>query len=567
MLKLVRKVTAAAICAAMLVSAAGCGTDTPETGNTPPFGEAITVMESDFTDKSWDGSHDTRIELSGSSASITGSGASVEGSVLTITEKGTYLLSGSFAGQIKVDAADENVRLVFSGVDIACSDSSAVYVVNAKNVYITLADGTSNTVSDGSKYVLPAGSDEPNAAIFSHDDIFFDGGGSLSIKGNYNNGIRCKDDIEILSGSYNITAADNGISGKDSVSIKDGSFVISAGGDGIRSTNDADPDKGWIHIAGGTFDIDAAQDGIQAYTTVNIAGGAFDICTSGGSKGIKAGGNMMILCGTMTVDSTDDSLHSGGGIEIVNGEITLSSRDDAVHADGAVIIHNGTVCVADSYEGIEASSVTINGGNVNVVSSDDGINVAGGNDGSANDMPGRPGEGNPAYFVKIAGGEIRINADGDGIDTNGSLFVSGGNTCINGSENDRNTAVDYALSFEVTGGTIVAFGSAGMAMNASRASTQPVMMASLSRTATAGIAISITTADGEVIYSGEPEKDYRNVLFSAPSMKVGDSVTVVIDSETAELPIEDIITSYGTQGGMGGPGGPGGGPGGGPDGR
>jgi len=620
-LKNAKRIIAMCLCAIMVLNLTGCGgqqTDAESDSYIP-----IDITEEDFSSvEEWSGQYSTAVVFSGSQAQITGGGASIENGVLTVTEEGDYMLSGSFQGQVVVDADECNVRLILSGVEITCSDSSAIYVANAKNVYITLADGTGNSVTDGAQYIFEDGADEPDAAIFSHDDLIFDGTGTLVVNANYNNGIRSKDDLEFIGGNYTVTAVDNGISGKDSVAIKDGSFTINAGGDGIRSTNDTDDSKGWISIAGGSFDITAGQDGIQSCTTLSITGGDFGIFTGGGSasgphsedwgnwggfggmgeeppggfgggmgarssdettrnsdgwgyydsssadgsesaKAIKSGNDMRISAGTFTVDSADDSIHCGGSLEINGGTYSLSSGDDGIHSDNALVINDGMLTVQKSYEGIEAITIDIYGGTTNITASDDGINSAGGNDASAfggfGGMGGGFGEGSDDYYVSIADGFVSINASGDGIDSNGDLFIKGGSTYISGPTNSGNSPVDYALSFTVTGGTFVAFGSAGMATNASSSSTQPVVMVALNRTASAGTTFTITSADGSVVYSGQPEKDYGCIIFSAPSMKIGEKVTVTIDSEKAELSVESMVTTYGSQGGpgggMGGPGG------------
>ena len=127
-----------------------------------------------------------------------------------------------------------------------------------------LRTGTSNVVTDGQTYNLPEGETEPDAAVFSNDDLVFEGTGSLTVNGNFNNGIASSDDIDINGGNITVTAVNNGIKGKDSVVIVNGTVTVNAGGDGIQSDNDEDPEKGYVTIAGGTLDVTAASDGIQA---------------------------------------------------------------------------------------------------------------------------------------------------------------------------------------------------------------------------------------------------------------------------------------------------------------
>lgn len=212
--------------------------------------------------------------------------AEIRGNTVVIREEGDYVFSGTLAdGQIIVDAdKEETVRLVFQGVEITCSDSAPVYSKGG-NVVITLAEGTENTVEDGSAYTFDEeGEDEPGAAIFAKDDLTFNGNGRLKVIGNYNHGIQCKDDLKFVAGTYIISSANDGIVGKDSVSIRNGDFTIESGDDGIKATNMEDSDKGYVLIENGTFQINAAGDGIQAETLLRVNNGVFEVTTGGGSQ-------------------------------------------------------------------------------------------------------------------------------------------------------------------------------------------------------------------------------------------------------------------------------------------
>jgi len=281
----------------------------------------------------------TVIRLDGDSVAVEGNGVSVNGTVVTVTAAGTYDIQGVLNnGQIVVDTQDtETVTLILNGVDITYDVSAPVYVANAEKVVITLADGTQNTVTDGATYYYPDESDEPNAAIFSHDDLTINGNGALTVNANYNNGIASKDDLKIVSGTITVNAVNDGIKGKDSVSIKDGLITINAGADGIQSTNADEEGKGYILIEGGTFNITSALDGIQAETDLQITGGDFTITSGGGSgnnsttgggiwsgrgtegnankpeesaKGLKASVDLTITAGTFNINSADDSIHA-----------------------------------------------------------------------------------------------------------------------------------------------------------------------------------------------------------------------------------------------------------------
>ncbi len=220
------------------------------------------------------------ITLSGSSITADSkSGISISGSTLTINAPGTYKLTGKLDnGKIVVDTLEKgDVFLVLAGVEITCADYAPIYCKQAKNLYIYLEKGTTNKVTDGATYTLPAGEDEPDAAIFSKDDLFIMGEGALVVKANYNDGITGKDDVNIESGNITVDAVNHGIKGKDSLEIKGGKVIVTATGDGLKSTQDNDSTLGYVEIKGGEIDITAGDEGIQAFTNVEIKGGKITI--------------------------------------------------------------------------------------------------------------------------------------------------------------------------------------------------------------------------------------------------------------------------------------------------
>ncbi len=243
------------------------------------------------------------------------SGLTVSGSVLTVNAPGTYKLSGKLTdGQIIVDTLSKgDVFLVLSGVDIHCSNNAPIYCKQAKNLYIVLEKDTTNLVSDGGSYILPVGEDEPDAAIFSKDDLFIMGEGSLTVTANYNDGITGKDDVNIESGNITVTAANHGIKGKDSLEVKGGSVTVTAAGDGLKSTQDNDATLGFVEIKAGSVKITAGDEGIQAYTNVIISGG--DISISSVDSAVKAEQVIDLQGGKITVESYDNSPFSALKVE------------------------------------------------------------------------------------------------------------------------------------------------------------------------------------------------------------------------------------------------------------
>ena len=491
---------------------------------------------------------ETVITGKGDSVSVTGTGAAVDQRVVTITAAGTYRLSGEITdGQIAVNAGKEDeVRLILDGFTISNTSSSAVYGIKSGSITITTEEGTDNYISDGTQYQYEEeGADEPDAAVFSKDDIILEGSGTLTVTGNYGCGIRSKDDLTVKSGTYVIDAVQDAMKGKDSVEIEGGTFTLNAGEDGIQASNDEEEDKGYVKISDGTFSITAAAKGIKAETLLEVTGGTIDI------------------------DSKDDAVHCNGDVNITGGTFTIATGDDGIHADNQVVIDDGTITIIESYEGIEGLTIDINGGVIDVTSEDDGLNTAGGNDGSGNDgsgnlesgMEGRPGGPGGTFgstegaYIKITGGEIKVSASGDGIDSNGDFYMEGGTVIVEGPTDNGNGTLDYDGTGTISGGTFMGTGSSGMLQSFSSDSTQNVIVVYFADTKTAGTEWTLTSGDETVMLSGNPDKEYSSLIISSPELKDGETYQLAAGEESMEITVSGIITQSGTRSGMeGGPG-------------
>ena len=249
--------------------------------------------------ESYDADTATTIKYSDSAAEITGKGASADGTAVTITAEGTYILSGScIDGQLIVEVAStEKVQLVMNGLKLICTNSAPLWIKNCDKTAITLVDGTTTTLQDGGSYSNVNADDEPNGCLFSKDDLTINGSGTLNVYGNYNNGIACKDDLKVIGGIINITSKNHGLRGNDSVTIKDGEISISCKNDGIKASNDTDSAKGYVYIEGGTITIDAGDDALQAYTDLTVDGGK--ITAEAGGKITNCDGTVSVKDGTI----------------------------------------------------------------------------------------------------------------------------------------------------------------------------------------------------------------------------------------------------------------------------
>ncbi len=553
-----------------------------------------------FTDRDLDGSYDktdaVRITLQGSSASCDSEGVHVEEGAVTITKAGTYLVTGTLEnGTLIVDAdKSDKVQIILKNAQITSDDSAALSICQADKVFVTLAEGSQNHLSSTGTFEKEEGDDNIDGAVFSRDDLTFNGSGSLVIASSEGHGIVGKDDLVITGGSYEITAAKHGLSANDSIRITNADLDITSGKDGMHTKENEDEEKGFIYLKDGIYTITAAGDGISAGSELLIEDGSYHIVTrtqssaahssaasnngtqskmsqngdrkgnmkqsstttdDASTKGLKAEKLLIVTGGEFQINSTDDSIHCNGSIEASGGSFELATGDDGFHADEALTITGGTIQITDCYEGLEGCTVTITGGDIRIVADDDGLNAA-----------SRKGSDNPFAAdencnILIAGGNLVITAGGDGIDSNGNLQMTGGNVMVNGSSDSANGALDYNGSAVITGGVIVALGTSGMAQNFGEDSTQGSMLVSVG-SQSAGSEMILSDDTGKELMKVTAVKAYDSVLISMPELTQGKTYQLTAGTYSGEITMETLIYGSG-MGGFGGFGGFGGGKGGG----
>ncbi|MGI6046228.1 MAG: carbohydrate-binding domain-containing protein [Eggerthellaceae bacterium] len=527
----------------------------------------LTYSDRDY-DASYDESQATKITLDGSSASITGEGAEVSSSTVTISQEGTYIISGNLeGGEILVNAPeDAKVQLVLNGAHVSSSNGPALYVQSADKVFVTLADGTTNSLSDSSQYDLEEGSDEPDATLFATSDLTIQGNGTLSVDANYQDGIKSKDDLVVTGGTIKVDASDDCLVGTDCAKIASGTFDLDAQGSGIISSKDDDETKGYVLIDDGNIQITAGNKGIVSETYLKIAGSNLDI------------------------QAEDDGLHSNKYLSITGGEITITAADDGIHADTILEINDGSTKISQSEEGIEAQRIVINGGTTYVTASDDALNASSGststtetvntsessnssstnvtNSPDANEQtqaasaspmqahekpnqdnpqgqvanPGAGGgmEADSSCSLEINDGYLVVDSGGDGLDSNGSLLVNGGITLVSGPMNNGNSALDYGTEAQITGGYLIAAGSSGMAESFSD-SSQAFALVNASGEAESEIAIA--DENGNVLASFTPQKSYDCVIVSTPDLNDGSTYYLTVGESVADTNDDGFTTS------------------------
>lgn len=515
----------------------------------------------------WDAAEEVLITLEGDSVSATGTGASVSGSTVTISAAGVYRLRGTLVdGQVLVAAGnDAGVILVLDNVEISNASGAPLAVESADHVTVYLWDGSRNMLADGATYTGQDADGEPDAALFSKDDLTIAGTGALTVTGNYGDGIKSKDDLEILGGTITVQAVSDGLQGRDSVVISGGRLDIAAGGDGVVATNDEEAEQGYVAVHGGTLQITTADDGIQAVSGVAVTGGEIVMTAGGGSGSASQGASedkargivaaaIAIEGGTLTLDTADDGLHADQSISITGGALALASGDDAVHAEERISISGGDLTILRCYEGLEAAEIAISGGTMRLTASDDGINVVAPG-ASAAAMPGRgamPGWGaadTAGRSLTISGGTIWVDAGGDGLDINGSVTMSGGTLLVNGPTSNANGALDYDGGFALTGGLLVAVGSVGMAQAPDTTSTQNVIMVTLPAAQQGGTLFSLLNAAGEALVTFAPTRAYQSIVISTPDILVGETYTLLAGGSSTGTAVDGLYTGGSHTGG------------------
>lgn len=600
---------------AFLLSAfSGCTTNDGSTVQSDSTSENQTVQVTDasfnnsdadmFSDRDFEVGYDEstciNIVLSGDNATATSDSVKISGSTVTLTEEAEYVLSGELNdGSVIVNAQDTSkLHLVFNGVDINSSDSAPLNIINADKVFVTLVEGTQNTLSNGGEFKT---TDESNidGVIFSKSDITFNGSGSLEITSPAGNGIVGKDDLVITSGNYTVNCAAHGLDANDSVRIANANITVDSGKDGIHCENSEDGELGYVYFSSGTFKTESEGDGISASNYVHIKNGLFDILAGGGSengskqssdnyggfmggghggmdvggpngmggmnrpmsftdatsdtdtyteestsmKGIKSSGSILIENGEFNINSADDAVHSNLSVTVNGGTFQVASGDDGFHADENLTIYSGVINITECYEGLEALNVNVAGGDIKLKATDDGLNAAGGTDSSGTGGRGGDMFGGP-------GGMMGGNGS-----SNGSVVISGGTLYINSSGD----GIDANGTLEISGGYTTVVGptqgdtatldydksatiSGGTFIGTGASgmaqtfsqSSQGVISLSVGNQS-AGTTINLKDSDGNTIITFSPELSFAVLIISSPDIVSGETYAVEIGSYSGEF--------------------------------
>lgn len=484
-------------------------------------------------DLSWDASSETAIDLSNPTAT---DGVTVEDGTLTITKAGTYKLSGEYQGQIKVETADSDaVRLVLDNANITNSSGAALNVVNADEVILYSASGTTNTISDGADYTA-TGEDDPDAVVYSKADMTIAGEGTLKVNGNHEDGIHTSDGLVIASGTLEVNAANTGIKGKDYVDILGGTINVTAQQDGIKSTNDTDEGQGWTRLSNGTVTVNAGDDGFKASRVVEISGGSLTVEQS--DEGIEAQ-YINVSGGDVNVTSADDGMNAS--LKTSNSESTDSSENTS---DTANQQQNNTQNQGNHQNMGQPPAMP--GGNAQDGKSQNGTTGTGQQGMGQPPQGGMPGGGGGTFEVidaaiNVSGGHVTVNAEGDGIDSNGVTTLSGGTLIVNGPSQGGNAALDTNGDLLLNGATVLSGSTADMFEAPSTNSTSGYLKLTNSSGFEQGSTVQVADSSGKVVANYKVTKsNVQLVLVSSSSIVKGQSYTAytttsAVDSNATSL--------------------------------
>ena len=505
------------------VSGATAGTSTSNTAAGQTLDAQTHYTNEDLT---WDSSDEKTIDLANPTAT---DGVSVENGTITITSGGTYRLTGEYSGQVKIEAAKtDTVRLVLDNAKITNSTGAAINVVSAAEAIIYTAAGTTNTVADGANYTA-TGDDDPDAAIYSTANLTLTGEGSLSVKGAYEEGIHTTGGLVIASGTLEVNAANTGIKGKDYVDITGGIVNVTAAQDGIKSTNTDDESMGFTRLSAGSVTISAGDDGLKAPRTLEISGGTLNIEKS--NEGIEAQ-YINILDGDVTVNSTDDG---------INASLKDSSSDTSSDTTSGTAT---TGQQTQQNQNGQAQQAPAGGGAAPGGSQD--------STGQNQNMPqpptdgAMPGGGGGTFEVvdaaiNISGGTVTVNAEGDGIDSNGTATFSGGTVTVNGPAAGGNNALDSNGDLLLNGGTVTTGSTADMFEAPSSASTSGYLKITDSSALTQGSTVQVTDSSGTVVANYKiTTSGVQLVLVSNKNIVKGQDYKVYVASGDVDIDSTDV---------------------------
>jgi len=477
-----------------VLSQADANTQTTTKTSTTSTTQTASYFEASDLTATYDESKASKISLQGTTATVSGDGVTVNGSTVEITKAGTYIVEGTASKvQLKVAAGKEDeVQIVFKNATLKNTEAPLL-VDTAKKVILTIADGTKNEVADESTSTV-------KGAIYSDSDLTINGKGSLTVTGAASNAIKSKDGIRIVDATITTTAKKHGVAANDFVNVKGATLNLSADEDGIHSDNEDDVLLGNIYLTNTNITVNAGDDGINASNTMLIDEGA-----------------------TIDVQKSEEGLEARL-IHQVGGTVTVKSSDDGLNAKDWTL-------ESSEGQGPGQQTKTVKAEAANVKNLDQAGEVK----------------------IVIDGGTLTVDAEGDGLDANGSIEINGGTVVVNGPTSGANAALDYDDNGKLNGGTVLFVDNGEMTMGFGSDSSQAFLMASVQ--GTAGTTVEVVDSSGKTVASLKVSKAFATVLISSPEIKDGEKYTIKVGSNSTTATASKQAANTGGRPGQGGPGG------------
>ncbi len=522
--------TAMALAALLILSACGKKTDASKniSHNDISAVETVNPAKDDYYTDIPEGK---ATEIVFSESGITFDNAPVDGATVEITKGGTYILTGKAAdAQVIISAPDrKTVRLVLGGVDLTSSVGAPIYTKSEAKTVISLADNTVNTLSDA-----PGLKDtKVTAALYCTGDLTINGGGTLNVYGKTNDAITSRGVAKIMSGTLNTDSAKTGIVAADGFIMQNGSLSIKASDGGIKTLNGDSRSLGYIELFGGSISISSVSDAIYSANTIYCSDGTLSLTTSGDAepRAVYAERDMKISGGSFNIAACDDAVRAGGGLLIDGGSLDISSGNHALSAAKILLIRNGTTDVISSLCGLCSEVIAISGGDTRISASEDGISAE-------SDDEKAP------CAIRISDGSISVSSAENGIDSDGSIMMSGGTLVISGPVDTENNTLDYDDKFEISGGTLIASGSSKDVKYPSDTSRQRTAVLTFKDTVPAGSNVTLRDELGNVAISNISAERFSTILISSEQFAKGNKYSVFLgDMKLGEFKIDGKITA------------------------
>ena len=487
-----------------------------------------TEENADFTENDlacdWEAAEITAISLEGDTGTVEGSGAYFVNGDLYITAAGYYDLSGELTdGSVVVETENKcKVFIRLNGVSITNSEDACINVQNAEKVFLTLAEGTENVLECGNAFCSDAQADNRGGAIFAHDDLTINGEGKLSVRAPYKHGIDANDMLVITGGNITIDSAEDGIHVNDEFRICNAVLTINAGDDGIHCDNE-------ILIAGGTINIEKCYEGIE-------------------------GLQITMKDGDVTIYPTDDGVNANGETDGFGFGSMTGKGGNASDGEADEMQMPDTSEMPDMGETPELSELPDMGNapdmsNAQETEGDADVKENPENEQTSDDTADEDID-EAETFIRISGGKLTIineeGRDADGLDSNGDIYIEGGEVYISMTGTGANAAIDYGSESggvcKVSGGTLVACGGSSMLEEIDASSDQP-SFTYIGDETTADTEIALCDSDGNEMLSYQLPCECNTVTISLDTLEAGQTYTLRIGEEEKEITLTDTVTT------------------------